>query len=156
MRPIPAYKAGLYGLTEDRQLSESNSKPPFIPVHRTGHSGNFSKFQMKNGYWQRMLRIDLANRKTRVEEIPEKDLREFIGGAGLGAEILRRELPKKIAPSIAGISSFSGQALFRVQLSQAGRNSASQEYPLRRTPTPTRPLVRIWAHLLRTPAMMCS
>jgi hypothetical protein len=27
---------------------------------------------MKNGYWQRMLRIDLANRKTRVEDIPEK------------------------------------------------------------------------------------
>jgi len=43
VRPIPAYKAGLYGLTEDRQLSESNSKPPFIPVHRTGHSGNLSK-----------------------------------------------------------------------------------------------------------------
>jgi aldehyde:ferredoxin oxidoreductase len=33
---------------------------------------------MKNGYWQRMLRIDLANRKTRVEDIPEKDLRRFI------------------------------------------------------------------------------
>jgi hypothetical protein len=43
VRPIPAYKAGLYGLTENRKLSESNSKPPFIPVHRTGHSGNFSK-----------------------------------------------------------------------------------------------------------------
>jgi len=35
---------------------------------------------MKNGYWQRRLRIDLAKRKTRVEEIQEKDLREFIGG----------------------------------------------------------------------------
>jgi hypothetical protein len=43
VRPIPAYKAGLYGLTEDRQLSESNSKPPFIPVHRTGFSGCFNK-----------------------------------------------------------------------------------------------------------------
>ena len=53
---------------------------------------------MKNGYWQRMLRIDLANRKTRVEDLPEKDLRRFIGGAGLGAEILRSELPEKIAP----------------------------------------------------------
>jgi hypothetical protein len=42
VRPIPAYKAGLYGLTEDRQLSESNSKPPFIPVHRTGFSGCFN------------------------------------------------------------------------------------------------------------------
>jgi aldehyde:ferredoxin oxidoreductase len=53
---------------------------------------------MKNGCWQRMLRIDLANRKTRVEEIPEKDLREFIGGVGLGAEILRRDFPKRISP----------------------------------------------------------
>jgi hypothetical protein len=43
VRPIPAYKAGLYGLTENRQLSESNSKPPFIPVHRTGLSGYFNK-----------------------------------------------------------------------------------------------------------------
>ena len=43
MRRIPAYKAGLYGLTENRQLSNSNPKPPFIPVHRTGHSGCFSK-----------------------------------------------------------------------------------------------------------------
>jgi len=43
VRPIPAYKAGLYGLTENRQLSNSNPKPPFIPVHRTGHSGCFSK-----------------------------------------------------------------------------------------------------------------
>jgi len=43
VRPIPAYKAGLYGLTENRQLSNSNPKPPFIPVHRTGHSACFSK-----------------------------------------------------------------------------------------------------------------
>lgn len=43
VRRIPACKAGLYGLTEDRELSESNSKPPFIPVHRIGHSGIFSK-----------------------------------------------------------------------------------------------------------------
>jgi aldehyde:ferredoxin oxidoreductase len=72
---------------------------------------------MKNGYWQRMLRIDLANRKTRVEDIPEKDLRRFIGGAGLGAEILRRELPKKIAPFdsrnllIFGTGPFQGPAV---------------------------------------------
>ena len=38
-----AIKAGLYGLTENRQLSESNSKPPFIPVHRTGFSGCLNK-----------------------------------------------------------------------------------------------------------------
>src|SRR3989304_628811 len=47
VRPTPAYKAGLYGLTENRQLSNSNTKPPFIPVHRTGHSGCFSKFSRR-------------------------------------------------------------------------------------------------------------
>jgi len=72
---------------------------------------------MKNGYWQRMLRIDLANRKTRVEDLPEKDLRRFIGGAGLGAEILRSELPEKIAPFdsrnllIFGTGPFQGPAV---------------------------------------------
>ena len=53
---------------------------------------------MKNGYWQKILRVDLTSRKSRVESTAEKDIREFIGGAGLGAEILRRELPKKIDP----------------------------------------------------------
>ena len=43
MRPIPAYKAGLYGLTENRQLSNSNPKPALIPVHRTGFSACFNK-----------------------------------------------------------------------------------------------------------------
>ena len=47
VRPIPAYKAGLYGLTENRQLSESNSKPPSIPVHRTGFSGCLNKQEQK-------------------------------------------------------------------------------------------------------------
>ncbi len=53
---------------------------------------------MKNGYWQKMLRVDLTNRKSTVEPIAEKDLKDFIGGAGFGAEILRRELPEKIEP----------------------------------------------------------
>jgi len=43
MRPIPAYKAGLYGLTENLQPSNSYLKTPFIPVRTTGHSGCFSK-----------------------------------------------------------------------------------------------------------------
>jgi hypothetical protein len=41
--PIPAHRAGHYGLTESRQLSYSDSKSLFIPVHRTGHSGCFRK-----------------------------------------------------------------------------------------------------------------
>jgi len=53
---------------------------------------------MKNGYWQRLLRINLTSRTVEVEPIAEEDLRGFVGGAGLGAEILRREVPAKQDP----------------------------------------------------------
>jgi len=51
---------------------------------------------MANGYWQRLLRVNLTERTTQVESIEEQDLRRFVGGAGLGAEILRREVPAKL------------------------------------------------------------
>ncbi len=50
----------------------------------------------KNGYWQRLLRVDLTHRTTRVEPIEESQLKRFIGGAGLAAEILRKEVPAKL------------------------------------------------------------
>ena len=53
---------------------------------------------MKNGYWQRLLRIDLTNREVTVEEIAEDELKRFVGGAGLAAEILRREVPARQDP----------------------------------------------------------
>ncbi len=53
---------------------------------------------MKNGYWQRLLRVDLSRRTTQVEPIEESELKRFIGGAGLAAEILRREVPAKLDP----------------------------------------------------------
>ena len=40
---------------------------------------------MANGYWQKILRVNLTNLKSTVESIAEKDLKDFIGGAGLGA-----------------------------------------------------------------------
>jgi hypothetical protein len=36
VRPIPAYKAGLYGLTENRQLSNFNSKQHSSPFTERG------------------------------------------------------------------------------------------------------------------------
>ena len=53
---------------------------------------------MGNGYWQKTLRVNLTTGDIRVEAIAEKDLKAFIGGAGLGAEILRREISEKIDP----------------------------------------------------------
>ncbi|MHC4742510.1 MAG: aldehyde ferredoxin oxidoreductase family protein [Planctomycetota bacterium] len=51
---------------------------------------------MGNGYWQKILRVDLSTESVSVEPIEEDDLRKYLGGAGLGAEILRRELPAKL------------------------------------------------------------
>jgi len=53
---------------------------------------------MGNGYWQKTLRVNLTTGDIRIEPIEENDLKAFIGGAGLAAEILRREIPGKIHP----------------------------------------------------------
>ncbi|MDP7287618.1 MAG: aldehyde ferredoxin oxidoreductase N-terminal domain-containing protein, partial [Phycisphaerae bacterium] len=53
---------------------------------------------MSNGYWQRLLRINLTTRTSQVEPISEDDLKGFVGGAGLGGEILRRETQAKLDP----------------------------------------------------------
>ena len=53
---------------------------------------------MIKGYWAKMLRVDLGTRQTKVVEIPEDTLRNFIGGAGLGAKILWEELPSRNNP----------------------------------------------------------
>ncbi len=45
-----------------------------------------------------LLRINLWNQKTRVEKIPEKTLRRFLGGRGLGAYLALREIPPGADP----------------------------------------------------------
>jgi aldehyde:ferredoxin oxidoreductase len=46
----------------------------------------------------KILRIDLSNKITREETVPEEDLREYIGGRGLAAKILFEELKPGIDP----------------------------------------------------------
>ena len=53
---------------------------------------------MNNGYWQKLLRVNLTTRQTRVEDIPEDDLKRYIGGAGLAGKIIYDELPPKLNP----------------------------------------------------------
>ena len=50
---------------------------------------------MSNGYWQKILWVDLTERKSHVENIEEGILKKFIGGAGLGAYILKTRLNGK-------------------------------------------------------------
>jgi aldehyde:ferredoxin oxidoreductase len=52
----------------------------------------------KGGYFGKMLEIDLASGKTSVRELDEGLLRDYIGGEGLGAYLLYKELPPKTDP----------------------------------------------------------
>lgn len=45
-----------------------------------------------------ILRIDLSNRSYRVEEIPDKIIRQYIGGRGLGAYLLYNSVPPRVDP----------------------------------------------------------
>jgi aldehyde:ferredoxin oxidoreductase len=46
----------------------------------------------------RMLTIDLSKRSSAVEDIPEKIIRQYIGGRGLGAYLLYNLVPAKADP----------------------------------------------------------
>jgi aldehyde:ferredoxin oxidoreductase len=50
---------------------------------------------MGNGYWQKILWVDLTSKKTHIEKIEEGILKKYIGGAGLGAWVLQKNLPGK-------------------------------------------------------------
>ena len=44
-------------------------------------------------YTNRVLRVDMSNKKTFVETIDEKICRKYIGGIGIGSYILYKEVP---------------------------------------------------------------
>ena len=45
------------------------------------------------GFVGRILRVDLTEGKTSVEELDEATLKKWVGGAGLGAKYLYDEVP---------------------------------------------------------------
>ena len=53
---------------------------------------------MKSGMIKanKILRVDLSTGKIRSEEVPEERLNQFVGGKGLGAAYLYRELKEGI------------------------------------------------------------
>jgi aldehyde:ferredoxin oxidoreductase len=53
---------------------------------------------MDNGYWQKLLRVNLSTRQIKIEDIAEDDLKKYIGGAGLAGKIIYDELPPKLNP----------------------------------------------------------
>jgi len=53
---------------------------------------------MACGFWNKILRVDLAKRQSTTEEINDEACKLFLGGAGIGAKILWEEVPPEINP----------------------------------------------------------
>ena len=53
---------------------------------------------MDNGYWEKVLRVDLTNKTYKIEDVPESVWKMFVGGSGFGAKVLLEEVPPKIDP----------------------------------------------------------
>ncbi len=53
---------------------------------------------MGNGYWGKLLRINLTDHSFTVEEVPEDTWKKFVGGSALGAALLLREVPPGVDP----------------------------------------------------------
>src|SRR5215212_414555 len=44
----------------------------------------------------RLLRVDLTNRTTSIEEVPPEVVRKWVGGTGLGVHYLYNEVPPEV------------------------------------------------------------
>ena len=53
---------------------------------------------MGDGYWRKVLRVDLSKNVVEEEELDEEVLRKFIGGIGLGANVLLQEVGPEVDP----------------------------------------------------------
>jgi len=53
---------------------------------------------MNNGYWGKVLRINLTTETITTEDVPEKVWKQVIGGAGYGAKILLEETTPALDP----------------------------------------------------------
>jgi aldehyde:ferredoxin oxidoreductase len=86
---------------------------------------------MPNGYWGRILRIDLTSGKVGVEEQDEKFYRNYFGGWGIVAHYLLREVPAGCDPLGAdNVLVFASSVLTGTAIPGAGRNAAGAKSPL--------------------------
>ncbi len=53
---------------------------------------------INNGYWGKMLRVNLSSKSVIEEEIKEDFVKKYIGGSGFGAKILYDEVPSSVKP----------------------------------------------------------
>ena len=53
---------------------------------------------MANGFWGKLLRVNLTNGTIKEEEIPQEKMKMFLGARGLGSKYLADEVDPKIDP----------------------------------------------------------
>ncbi|MEM2907511.1 MAG: aldehyde ferredoxin oxidoreductase N-terminal domain-containing protein [Candidatus Odinarchaeota archaeon] len=53
---------------------------------------------MAGGYWGKILEVDLTNHKIKTRDIPEDVYKKFLGGTGLAAYIMYKEIPAGADP----------------------------------------------------------
>jgi aldehyde:ferredoxin oxidoreductase len=86
---------------------------------------------MAQGFTGKILRVDLANRSTAVEEPGEAILRRYLGGGLLGAYYLMRETPPGLDPyAPESPLMFMTSAMNGTPLSGTNRYSAVAKSPL--------------------------
>jgi aldehyde:ferredoxin oxidoreductase len=86
---------------------------------------------MPNGYWGRLLRVDLTSGKISVEEQDEKFYRRYFGGWGIVAHYLLKEVPAGCDPlGPDNVLVFAASVLTGTAIPGAGRNSAGAKSPL--------------------------
>ncbi len=79
----------------------------------------------------KILRIDLTSRSCTVEEIPEKIIKNYLGGRGLGAYLLYQYVPAKVNPlSEANHLIFSGGPASGTPLPFSSRTTVNTKSPL--------------------------
>jgi aldehyde:ferredoxin oxidoreductase len=84
-----------------------------------------------NGYWGKILKVDLTTSKIEVEEQPESFYRRYLGGNGFVAYYLLRDVPPKADP--LGPDNrliFAGGPITGVPMAGSGRNSVGAKSPL--------------------------
>jgi aldehyde:ferredoxin oxidoreductase len=79
----------------------------------------------------KILHVDLTTRATRVEEIPEPVLRRYLGGGGLAAYLLLRDMPAGVDPlGPDNVLVFTTSIINGLSLSGTNRYTAAAKSPL--------------------------
>ena len=86
---------------------------------------------MPNGYWGRILRVDLNTGQISLDEHDAKFYRTYLGGRGIVAYYLLKEVPPDCDPlGPQNILVFAASVLTGTPIPGTGRNSAGAKSPL--------------------------